>query len=136
MKPKTPKKSSGTIGNSHVTTASDVDAEEDTIQPKISTYMKPPQENIIAQTNSSHPKHPQDSPPGLISSIFWSFVGLVKWIMIIAVGIVCLVLLKSGCEKIQESVKSATAKKKKGRKKRQAELNDDGMGLSENEAGI
>lgn len=56
--------------------------------------------------------------------------------MIIAFGIVCLVLLKSGCEKIQESVKSATAKKKKGRKKRQAELNDDGMGLSENEAGI
>ena len=55
----------------------------------------------------------------------------VKWLIYGIIAIVCLVLVKSCYENVYERFKAATSKKKRGRKKRQAELNEDGMSLSE-----
>lgn len=46
--------------------------------------------------------------------------------------VVCLVLLKAGCDTVREKLEVAQQKKRKGRKKRQNE-EEDGMGLAEDQ---
>jgi len=47
------------------------------------------------------------------------------------IAAVCLLVLKAGCDKVMTTVSSANEKKRKGRKKRQSEDNEDGMGFTE-----
>jgi len=70
-----------------------------------------------------------DQQGGFFSSIFWAFIWLVKWIVYLAIGVVCLVLLKAGCDTARERLQAAQQKKRTGRKKRQRE-DDDGMGFA------
>jgi len=67
-----------------------------------------------------------------LNGIFWSFIWCVEWIVYIAIIVVCLVLLKAGCDTVREKLEVAQQKKRKGRKKRQNE-EDDGMGLAEDQ---
>lgn len=56
---------------------------------------------------------------------------MIEWIIYILVIIVCLIVLKTACEKVRDRVQATQQKKRKGKRKRQSELNEDGMGASE-----
>lgn len=67
---------------------------------------------------------------GFFTKTWHLLVWIVTWIIKIVIAIVALLLLKAGCEWIQEKVTAANQKKRKGKRKRLNE-NEDGMDLGE-----